>query len=83
LAAECPTEKSANIAAYAEMEFLNGISGHKPESCETLVFVRFSTLIFPFYKMLFRNKLEFSCFVDFIVSIFKTREEHGFLENPQ
>jgi len=32
--------------------------------------------------MLFMNRFEFSCFADFIVCIFKTREEHGFLENP-
>jgi hypothetical protein len=29
--------------------------------------------------MLLMNKLEFSCFVDFSVRIFKTREEYGFL----
>ncbi len=27
--------------------------------------------MFPFYKMLFMNRLEFSCFVDFFVRIFK------------
>jgi hypothetical protein len=31
-----------------------------------------STLIFPFYKMLFMNGLEFSCFADFFVRILKT-----------
>jgi hypothetical protein len=30
------------------------------ESCQTRVFVWFSTLIFPFYKMLIMNRLEFS-----------------------
>jgi hypothetical protein len=44
---------------YSEMEFLNDIvSGHKLES-QTRVFVWFSNLIFPFYKILFRNRLEF------------------------
>ncbi len=48
------------------MEFLNGIfcrgfrlSGHKRESFQTWVFVWFFTRIFPFYKMLFTNRLEF------------------------
>jgi hypothetical protein len=37
-------------------------------------FVWFSTLIFPFYKM-----LEFSCFAVFFACIFETRVESGFL----
>ncbi len=28
------------------------------------------------------NRLEFSCYADFFVSIFKTKEEYGFLLNP-
>jgi hypothetical protein len=32
--------------------------------------------------MLFMNRLEFSCFTDFFVCIFKTRVEYGFLQNP-
>ncbi len=32
--------------------------------------------------MLFMKRLEFSCYADFFVSIFKTNEEHGFLLNP-
>jgi hypothetical protein len=52
------------------MELLNGIfievSGHKLESSQTRVFVWFSTLIFTFYKVLFMNRLEFSCFADFL-----------------
>ncbi len=36
---------------------------------------------FPFYKMLFVNRLEFSCLADFLARIFKTREEYGFLSN--
>jgi hypothetical protein len=28
------------------------------------------------------NRLEFSCFADFFVRIFKTKEEYGFLYNP-
>ncbi len=61
------------------MAFLIKISGRKLESSETRVFVRFPTLIFPFYKMLFMNRLEFSCFPDFFVWNFITREEYGFL----
>ncbi len=66
------------------MEFLNAflveISGHKLDSSQTQVFVWFSTHIFPFYKMLFMNRLEFSCFADFFVGIFNTREEYGFFK---
>ncbi len=69
-----------------KMEFLNGIfsievSGHELESSQARVFVWFSILIIPFYKMLFMNRLEFSCFADIFVRIFKTRVEHGFLQN--
>jgi hypothetical protein len=46
---------------------------------QTRVFVWFSTLVFPFYKMLFMNRLEFSLFHGFFVRVFKTREEYGFL----
>ncbi len=67
------------------MEFLNGIivqvAGHKLEYSQTLVFVWYSTLIFPFYKMLFMNRLEFSCFPDFLKDL-KSRVEFSFLENP-
>jgi hypothetical protein len=38
---------------------------------------------FSVLKMLFTIKLKFSCFADFFVWIFKTREEYGFLQNPQ
>ena len=44
-----------------------------------LVMSHHTTLIFPFYKMIFMNRLEFSCFADFFVKIFKTTEEYGFL----
>ncbi len=27
------------------------------------------------------NKLEFACLADFLEGLFKTREEHGFLQN--
>jgi hypothetical protein len=51
------------------MEFSNDllveISGHKLESFQTRVFVWFSTFVFPFYRMLSMNRLEFSCFADF------------------
>ncbi len=51
-------------------------------SSQTRVFVLFSALIFPFYKILFMSGLEFSYFSDFLLRIFKTREEYGFLKNP-
>jgi hypothetical protein len=40
------------------------VSGHKLKSSQTQIFVWFSTLFFPFYKMLFMNRLDFSCFAD-------------------
>jgi hypothetical protein len=56
------------------MVFLNGIlvevSGHKLESSQSQIFVYLSTLIFPFYKTLFTNRLEFSCFADFFCKDF-------------
>ncbi len=53
------------------------------ESSQTRVFVWFSTLIFPFYKMLFMKRLEYSCFVHFFVRIFfKPEKSLGFLWNP-
>ncbi len=69
------------IFQYYRTVFLVEVSGHKLESSQIRVFVWFSTLIFPFYKMLFMNRLEFSCFTDFFVKIFKTWEEYGFLQN--
>jgi len=68
--------------------FLVDVSGHKLKSCQTRVFVWFSTLIFPFYKMLFMNRLEFSCFADFLYGslkpeknmlFFKIRQKKGLL----
>jgi hypothetical protein len=57
-----------------EMKFLNGIlveiSGHKLESSHTRVFAWFSTRIFPFFKTLFTNRLELSCFEDVFVCSF-------------
>jgi hypothetical protein len=50
------------------MEFLNSISvkvSDKLESFHTRVFVWFPPLIFLFYKMLFMNRLDFSCIADF------------------
>jgi hypothetical protein len=47
-----------------------------------LSFCQIFSPIFPFYKMLFMNRLEFSCFSDIFVGMIKTREEHGFLLNP-
>ncbi len=66
----------------SEMEFLNEIfsRGFWPLTrvFSDSSFCRFSTLIFPFYKMLFMNRHEFSCFAVFL-RIFKAREEYGFL----
>jgi hypothetical protein len=45
--------------------FIRGY-GQKLDSSQTQVFVWFSTLVYPFYKMLFMNRLEFSCFMDFL-----------------
>ncbi len=67
-----------------EMEFYAfEVSGHKLESSETQVFAWFSTIIFPFFKMLFTNRLEFSCFADIFLSIFKTRVESGFFRTGE
>ncbi len=64
---------------YFEMECFKSIlvevSGHELVSSPTRVFVWFSSLIFPFYKMLVTNRLKF--FVSQI--FFKTRVESGFL----
>jgi hypothetical protein len=66
--------------------FLVKVSGHiliKLESSQTWVFVWFSTLIFPFHKILSMNTLKFSCFVGFFVRILKPKkEEYRFLFNP-
>jgi hypothetical protein len=47
------------------MELLKGIfspgSWHKLESSQTQVVVWCSTIIFPFYKVLFTNRLESAC----------------------
>jgi hypothetical protein len=50
----------------SEIEFLVEVSRYKLESSQTRVLAWFSTLIFPFYKMLFMNTLELSCFMDFL-----------------
>ncbi len=39
----------------------------------------FSTPVFTFHKMLFMHRLEFSCFADGFVWIFKTKIEYDFL----
>ncbi len=57
------------------------VSGHKLKSSHTR-FVWFSTPIFRSTKFYFRIDTSFSCFADFFVRIFKTREEYGFLLNP-
>ncbi len=57
------------IWTYPEMEFLVEVSRHKLESSQAQVFVWFSTPIFPFYKVLFMNRLEFFLFRRFFVRI--------------
>ncbi len=68
------------------MEFLNGVllevSRHKLKSSQTRVFVFFSILIFHFYKMLFTNRLEFSCFADFLYVFIKADKSLVFFKNP-
>jgi hypothetical protein len=77
------TCKPVFLFTVLKMTFLNGILvdvfGHKLESPQTRVFVWFPTLIFHFYKTLFMNRLELSCFTS---CTFKTRIEDGFLSNP-
>ncbi len=49
-----------------------------------LLRLEFSTLIFPFCKILFMNRLQFSCFANFLYLFYsKTRIEYGFLKIPQ
>jgi hypothetical protein len=68
------------------MEFLNAImyvvevSGHNRVFSDSRFCLFFFTLVFPFYKMLFMNSLEFSCLADFFVGIMKTRVEYVFLK---
>jgi hypothetical protein len=52
-------------------EFLVQYFEHKLKSSR--VFIWFSTLVFPFYQMLFVKRLEFSCSADFFVMIFKPK----------
>ncbi len=66
------------------MEFLNSIlvevSRHKLGLLRLYSrFVWFSTLVFPFYKMIFMNRHEYSYFGDLLCIDCKTREEYGFL----
>jgi hypothetical protein len=61
------------------MEFLNDIFSRGFESSQSRVFVWFSALIFPLYKMLVMNKFEFSCFVDFFKGFLKPEKSMVFL----
>ncbi len=67
-----------NRDGILKCNFLFEVSGQRLESSQTRLFVGVSALIFPFYKMLFMNKLKFPCFADFFVRIFKTKEEDWF-----
>jgi hypothetical protein len=68
----------AKLAKFPKKEFLNGIfsrgPGHKLESSQTQVLSAFLRLFFCL-QMIFTNRREFSCFVDFFVCIFKTKAE--------
>ncbi len=50
------------------------VSGHKLESSQIQVFVWFSTQIFLFYRIIFMKRLEFSCFMDFLVRNVKPKK---------
>ncbi len=63
-----------------EQYFLVEVSGHQLESSQTLVIVWFSTLIFPFYNILFKNRLEFSGFADFFVKFLKPEKSKVFFK---
>jgi hypothetical protein len=56
------------------MEPLNSISS---QGLKRLEFLYGFYPYFQFYKRLFMRRLEFSCFDDIFVRIFKTREEYG------
>ncbi len=79
--AHSPAAKGVGESQFRRLEkklstlsILSGI-----EASQTSVLCGFLPAIFPFCKMLFKNRLEFPCLADFFVGIFKTREEHGFL----
>jgi hypothetical protein len=48
-----------------EWIFFVEVSGHKLESPYSRAFVWLCTVVLPFYKMLFMNRFEFSCFAFF------------------
>ncbi len=60
--------------ALFNMELLNSISSR---GLKRLEFLYGFYPYFQFYKRLFMSRLEFSCFDDIFVRIFKTREEYG------
>ncbi len=68
-----------NLRRNSLTAILVEVSGNKLESSQTGVCVWFCTLIFPFYKMLLMNRIEFFCYADFFVRIIDTKVEYGFL----
>ncbi len=68
---------------FTEMAFLAVVSGHKLDSSQTQVFVRFSILSFLFYKMLFMNRVKYSCFADFFKGFLKPEKSIVFVEIRQ
>ncbi len=75
----CDTRKITGLRWNSWTAFLVEVLGHKLESSQTRLFVKFSTLIFPFYEMrlTMTNILELSCFADFL-KYFKNWVEYGF-----
>ncbi len=69
-----------SIDGIFEWHFLSRFLGIN----SSLLRLEFSALIFPFYKILFKNRLEFSCFTDFCMAFwnrstifFKIRQYRG------
>jgi hypothetical protein len=63
--------------------FFFEVSGRKLESSQTRVLVWFSTLIFPFYKILFMVRMKFSCFTDFLLGFLKPEKGMVFFKIRQ
>jgi hypothetical protein len=77
-----PATDGNHSLKFLEVEFFKSIfvevSGHKLASSQIRFFVYFSTLIVPFYKMVFMKSLKFSCFADFFGTIFKSKKKEEF-----
>ncbi len=60
--------------------FLVEVSEHKLKSSHTWVFVWFSYLTFPFYKILFMNRYDFLFFADFLWGFLKPEKSMVFFK---